>query len=114
MSRAAEVLEALNIPYKITGWEPKNPPRGVPYYAVIDAVETDAGSDFNVMYRRISELVTLYDFGTPKCVEMRDTLQDALSDANLKHTRSRTDYFKDEKIFMTEYDLEDYIEKRRF
>lgn len=114
MSRAADVLEELDIPYKMTGWEPKSPPKGVPFYAVIDAVETDAGSDSNVMYRRISEMVTLYDFGTPKGIEMRDQVQDALSDANLKHMRSRTDYFKDEKVFMTEYDLQDYIEKRSF
>lgn len=114
MSKAAIILETLGIPYKAIGWEPKSPPKDAFCYAVIDGIEQDYGADGTVMARRVSEMVTLYDFGTPDGVAMRDALHDALSGANLKHTRSDTDYFKDEKVFMTEYDIEDYIEKRSF
>ncbi len=112
MSRETDVLDTLGIPYAINGYEPKMPPRNKPYYATVSRQVRDDGSDESVMFRRVFSLISLYDAGTPDGVDMRNKLHEALSDANLKHSMSRTEYFSSEKVFMTEYDIEQYIEKR--
>lgn len=111
MSRVTEVLAALGIPFECDGYEPKRPP-SAPAYAVVTEVEQDDGPDACVGFRRISALIELYDAGTPKGKQARRDLHDALSDANLKHVKERTIYFKDEKVFETDYDIDTYIEKR--
>ena len=111
MSRVTEVLVSLGIPFKEDGYEPKKPPSG-PAYAVVTEVDQDDGPDGCVGFRRVSALVELYDAGTPKGREARQALHEALSDANLKHVKERTIYFKDEKVFETDYDIDTYIEKR--
>ncbi len=113
MSKVTDVLESLGIPYAIDGYEPKKPPQ-VPMYAVVFERVDDEGSDDSVMFRRVSALIELYDTGTSKCKEKRRLLHEELSANNLKHTKEPTIYFKDEKVFETEFDIDIYIEKRSF
>lgn len=109
-----DVLTDLGIPFKRDGWGPKSPPKNVPYYAVVEYETQDMGADEIVMMRRVAPTLLFYDAGTPECEEMRQRLHDALSAANLKHSMSKPDYWSGEKLFLTYYDINSYIEKRGF
>lgn len=110
MSRVTETIEACGIACKYNGWMPAKPPQTDYYAAVFEEIE-DIGGDFEVMARRYSPTIELYDNGGSAAEKKRDELSNALSAANVKHRRYQPHYLYDQKKFLTVYDCEDYIEK---
>lgn len=111
MSKITDVLDSCGIAWKNDGWMPVTPPKGSPYAAVSDQVET-IGSDDRVMAYVHSASIDLYDDGGDAGEAKRDELMLALARENLKHTRYETSYLYGEKKFRTVYELEDYYERR--
>lgn len=111
MSIVTEALESVEIPYTEDSWAPLKPPQAPAYATVSEEIEVLGDDRGAVLYTVHSATVELYDQGYADGKAARAALTRELMGRGVKFERHQPVYISTEKIFMTVFDIEDYITK---